>query len=129
MAGLRHLLAAITCTFMIWMEWARARWRAPISRSDGQKAFHIFNNSLFLHFIVAVCKSTTCVCKELTVSERTCHQSSGGNEHVQSKVCHNMQSNTHTHTLSPNALEHLAAVLASGSVQYWILKKHCGYME
>lgn len=34
MAGLRHLLAAITWTFMIWMEWARARWRAPISRSD-----------------------------------------------------------------------------------------------
>lgn len=33
MAGRRHLLAAITCTFMIWMEWARARWRAPMSRS------------------------------------------------------------------------------------------------
>lgn len=37
MAGLRHLLAAMTCTFMIWMEWARARWRAPISRSDRGK--------------------------------------------------------------------------------------------
>ena len=37
MAGLRHLLAAMTCTFMIWMEWARARWRAPISRSDREK--------------------------------------------------------------------------------------------
>ena len=32
-AGLRHLLAAISWTFMIWMAWARARWRAPMSRS------------------------------------------------------------------------------------------------
>lgn len=39
MAGLRHLLAAITWTFMIWMEWARARWRAPISRSDRRETW------------------------------------------------------------------------------------------
>ena len=32
-AGRRHLLAAISSTFMIWIEWARARCRAPMSRS------------------------------------------------------------------------------------------------
>lgn len=51
MAGLRHLLAAITWTFMIWMEWARARWRAPISRSDRQKAGDILT-------FKALCSST-----------------------------------------------------------------------
>lgn len=36
-AGRRHLLAAISSTFMIWMEWARARCRAPMSRSAGSR--------------------------------------------------------------------------------------------
>ena len=31
--GRRHWLAAISSTLMIWIESARARWRAPISRS------------------------------------------------------------------------------------------------
>lgn len=32
MFGLRHLLAAISSTFITWMEWARALCLAPISR-------------------------------------------------------------------------------------------------
>lgn len=42
MAGLRHLLAGMTCTFMIWIECARARWRAPISRSETHKVISCF---------------------------------------------------------------------------------------
>lgn len=34
-AGRRHLLAAISSTFMTWIEWARARCLAPMSRSAG----------------------------------------------------------------------------------------------
>ena len=33
MLGRRHFSAVISCTRITWMEWARARWRAPISRS------------------------------------------------------------------------------------------------
>ncbi len=43
MAGLRHLLASMICTFMIWMEWARARCLAPISRSDAQIKYMTFS--------------------------------------------------------------------------------------
>lgn len=47
MLGLRHFSAVISCTRMIWIEWARALCRAPISRSTkGQfVSSHILNRT------------------------------------------------------------------------------------